>query len=161
METQKVKPKSLKSKSESKGEIRQAGSYTRELSADQVETQPTLNSDAQSRKSQNSSGESSRIDEIDRVLDGSQKPESELSWEHGLRPQQFEDFPGQDKVKEKLKVFVGAAKARGEPLDHILLSGPPGLGKTTLSHIIANTMNVDFKSTSGPALDKKATWRQS
>ena len=89
-----------------------------------------------------------------RVIDGS-KAEIDLFWEHGLRPQRFEDFPGQDRVKEKLKVFVAAAKGRSEPLDHILLSGPPGLGKTTLAHIVANTMGVDFKSTSGPALDKK------
>jgi len=88
------------------------------------------------------------------VVDGS-RTDAELSWEHGLRPQRFEDFPGQDRVKEKLKVFVEAAKGRQEPLDHILLSGPPGLGKTTLAHIIANTMGVDFKSTSGPALDRK------
>lgn len=154
MEAQKVKPKSTKSKPESKseGEVRQVGSYTRELSTERVVAEPRLNPKALSR---NLSDEGPRIDELDRVLDGSLKPESELSWEHGLRPQQFEDFPGQDKVKEKLKVFVGAAKARGEPLDHILLSGPPGLGKTTLSHIIANTMSVDFKSTSGPAIDKK------
>ena len=83
------------------------------------------------------------------------KMDGELSWEHSLRPQRFEDFPGQDKVKDKLKVFVEAAKGRGEPLDHILLSGPPGLGKTTLATIIANTMGVEIKTTSGPALDKK------
>ncbi len=80
---------------------------------------------------------------------------SEGNWENVLRPKTFEDFPGQDKVKEKLKVFIAAAKMRSEPLDHILLSGPPGLGKTTLAGIIAGAMGVDFKITSGPALEKK------
>ncbi len=83
------------------------------------------------------------------------KLEGESNWEASLRPKHFDEFPGQDKVKEKLQVFVEAARARKEPLDHVLLSGPPGLGKTTLAHIIANFMEVDFKVTSGPALDKK------
>jgi Holliday junction DNA helicase RuvB len=85
-------------------------------------------------------------------------PETEMTetnWENNLRPKTFDDFPGQDKVKEKLKVFIEAAQKRNEPLDHILLSGPPGLGKTTLAGIIANSMAVDFKITSGPALEKK------
>ncbi|WP_113652990.1 Holliday junction branch migration DNA helicase RuvB [Pedobacter namyangjuensis] len=71
-----------------------------------------------------------------------------------LRPQEFEDFTGQDKILENLKIFVKAAKLRGEALDHVLLHGPPGLGKTTLSHIIANEMGVGIKITSGPVLDK-------
>ncbi|MES2419203.1 MAG: Holliday junction branch migration DNA helicase RuvB [Bacteroidota bacterium] len=71
-----------------------------------------------------------------------------------LRPQAFEDFTGQEKIMENLKIFVGAAKLRGEALDHVLLHGPPGLGKTTLSHIIANEMGVSIKVTSGPVLDK-------
>ncbi|WP_442592244.1 Holliday junction branch migration DNA helicase RuvB [Pedobacter sp. AW31-3R] len=71
-----------------------------------------------------------------------------------LRPQAFEDFTGQEKIMENLKIFVEAAKLRGEPLDHVLLHGPPGLGKTTLSYIIANEMNVGIKVTSGPVLDK-------
>jgi len=74
--------------------------------------------------------------------------------ERVLRPQAFEDFTGQEKVMENLKIFVQAAKLRGEPLDHVLLHGPPGLGKTTLSYIIANEMNVGIKVTSGPVLDK-------
>jgi Holliday junction DNA helicase RuvB len=71
-----------------------------------------------------------------------------------LRPQAFEDFTGQEKIMENLKIFVKAAKLRGEPLDHVLLHGPPGLGKTTLSYIIANEMSVGIKVTSGPVLDK-------
>ena len=71
-----------------------------------------------------------------------------------MRPLQFGDFSGQLKVVENLKVFVEAAKYRGEPLDHTLLHGPPGLGKTTLSNIIANELGVGFKVTSGPVLDK-------
>jgi Holliday junction DNA helicase RuvB len=71
-----------------------------------------------------------------------------------LRPQAFEDFTGQEKIMANLKIFVSAAKLRGEALDHVLLHGPPGLGKTTLSHIIANEMGVGIKVTSGPVLDK-------
>ena len=71
-----------------------------------------------------------------------------------LRPLSFDDFSGQDKILENLKIFVLAAKMRGESLDHTLLHGPPGLGKTTLSNIIANELGVGFKVTSGPVLDK-------
>lgn len=74
--------------------------------------------------------------------------------ERVLRPQAFEDFTGQEKILENLSIFVKAAKLRGEALDHVLLHGPPGLGKTTLSHIIANEMGVGIKITSGPVLDK-------
>ncbi len=79
---------------------------------------------------------------------------SEREFENALRPLRFEDFAGQKKVVENLEVFVEAAKYRGEPLDHTLLHGPPGLGKTTLSNIIANELGVGFKITSGPVLDK-------
>ena len=74
--------------------------------------------------------------------------------ERALRPQAFEDFTGQQKILENLSIFVKAAKLRAEALDHVLLHGPPGLGKTTLSHIIANEMGVNIKITSGPVLDK-------
>lgn len=78
----------------------------------------------------------------------------ERDFDKALRPLSFEDFSGQDKVVENLKIFVKAAKLRGEALDHVLLHGPPGLGKTTLSNIIANELGVGFKVTSGPVLDK-------
>ena len=79
---------------------------------------------------------------------------TERDIEKVLRPQEFEDFTGQDKILENLRIFVKAAKLRGEALDHVLLHGPPGLGKTTLSYIIANEMGVNIKVTSGPVLDK-------
>lgn len=78
----------------------------------------------------------------------------EKEYENALRPLRFGDFSGQQKVVDNLRIFVDAAKYRGEPLDHTLLHGPPGLGKTTLSNIIANELGVGFKLTSGPVLDK-------
>ena len=83
-----------------------------------------------------------------------QAAKGEKDFENALRPLKFGDFSGQQKVVENLEVFVEAAKYRGEPLDHTLLHGPPGLGKTTLSNIIANELGVGFKITSGPVLDK-------
>jgi holliday junction DNA helicase RuvB len=88
------------------------------------------------------------------------KPETEVSnpiekeIERALRPLTFDDFTGQEKIMENLKVFVQAAKLRKEPLDHVLLHGPPGLGKTTLSNIIANELVSEIKITSGPVLEK-------
>lgn len=74
--------------------------------------------------------------------------------EASLRPQFLTDFQGQHELKENLSVFITAAKERGESLDHLFLSGPPGLGKTTLAGIMANEMGSEFKVTSAPALDK-------
>lgn len=83
-----------------------------------------------------------------------QEFESDSDMERALRPLSFADFNGQEKVIENLSIFVQAARFRGESLDHVLLHGPPGLGKTTLSHIIANELGVGLKVTSGPVLDK-------
>lgn len=80
--------------------------------------------------------------------------EEDAAIENTLRPRLLKDYIGQDKIKENLKVFIEAAKQRGESLDHVLFYGPPGLGKTTLAGIIANEMGVNFKITSGPAVEK-------
>ena len=75
--------------------------------------------------------------------------------DRSLRPRRLEDFVGQDRVKEQLAVFIEAARARGEPLDHVLLAGPPGLGKTSLAQIVANELEAEFVPTAGPALERK------
>lgn len=93
-------------------------------------------------------------DTFDIRVEQSAPTTSEREFENALRPLSFSDFSGQNKVVENLRIFVEAAKYRGEPLDHTLLHGPPGLGKTTLSNIIANELGVGFKLTSGPVLDK-------
>ena len=80
--------------------------------------------------------------------------EKDTEFDRSLRPQQFEEFVGQRKIVDNLMVFIEAARKRGENLDHVLLTGPPGLGKTTLAHIIAHEMQVQLKITSGPAIDK-------
>ena len=90
------------------------------------------------------------------ILDASddQLGQEEKKFEKALRPKLLEEFSGQPKIVENLKVFIGAAKLRGEALDHVLLHGPPGLGKTTLSHIIAHELGANLKLTSGPVLEK-------
>ena len=94
------------------------------------------------------------IDDNFDIREEHQLTSAEKDFENALRPLKFSDFSGQQKVVDNLEVFVEAAKYRGEPLDHTLLHGPPGLGKTTLSNIIANELGVGFKITSGPVLDK-------
>jgi Holliday junction DNA helicase RuvB len=88
------------------------------------------------------------------IRDQQPRTDTDKEYENALRPLSFLDFNGQSKVVENLSVFVSAARMRGESLDHVLLHGPPGLGKTTLSNIIANELGVGFKITSGPVLDK-------
>ncbi len=89
----------------------------------------------------------------DRILSGEQVGD-DSSVEYSLRPQRLSQYIGQEKVKRNLEVFIEAAKMRNEPLDHVLLYGPPGLGKTTLSAIIANEMEVNLRTTSGPAIER-------
>lgn len=89
-----------------------------------------------------------------RPFEGTQKHE-DIELDRALRPQTFDDFIGQEKLKANLSLFVEAAKKRGEALDHVLFSGPPGLGKTTLARILANELEVNINTTSGPVLEKK------
>ena len=89
----------------------------------------------------------------ERIIEPEQN-DDDVQLDRSLRPVRFEDFVGQDRTKENLRVFIEAAKGRGEALDHVLFCGPPGLGKTTLAHIIAHEMGVNIKSTSGPVLER-------
>ncbi|MBM3386405.1 MAG: Holliday junction branch migration DNA helicase RuvB [Betaproteobacteria bacterium] len=92
--------------------------------------------------------------EAPRVVSAAPVSSSEEAIERALRPKQLQEYVGQAKVREQLEIFIGAAKKREEPLDHVLLFGPPGLGKTTLSHIIATELGVNLRQTSGPVLEK-------
>lgn len=93
-----------------------------------------------------------QLDRQSEIVSGQRSHEDET--DITLRPSSFDDFTGQSKIVDNLKVFIAAARNRGEALDHVLLTGPPGLGKTTLSHIIAHEMRADIKTTSGPVLEK-------
>ena len=96
-------------------------------------------------------------DEFDfenRIVEPSEIPSDSGDYDNSLRPKTLAEYIGQDTVKENLKIFIEAARQRGESLDHVLLYGPPGLGKTTLSQIIANELGVSFRITSGPAIEK-------
>ena len=92
--------------------------------------------------------------EEERLINPELENSGEERLENSLRPKTLDDYIGQDKIKENMKIYIEAAKKRGEPLDHVLLYGPPGLGKTTLSNIISNEMNSNIKITSGPAIEK-------
>jgi holliday junction DNA helicase RuvB len=89
-----------------------------------------------------------------RVMSATSSSPNEEAIERALRPKLFDEYVGQSKVREQLEIFIGAAKMRSEAMDHVLLFGPPGLGKTTLSHIIAHELGVNLRQTSGPVLEK-------
>ena len=91
---------------------------------------------------------------VERIVAPTLKNDEECAYERSIRPLSFDEYIGQDRVKENLKVFIEAALMRREALDHVLLFGPPGLGKTTLAYIIARELGVNIKITSGPAIER-------
>ena len=93
-------------------------------------------------------------DELKRVVTGKPASPQEEAFERALRPRALTEYIGQEKIREQLSIFIEAARKRAEALDHVLLFGPPGLGKTTLSHIIAHELGVNLRQTSGPVLER-------
>src|SRR5438270_11595257 len=93
-------------------------------------------------------------DELKRTVTGKPLSLQEEAFERSLRPRELNEYIGQEKIRDQLGIFIEAARRRGEALDHVLLFGPPGLGKTTLSHILARELGVNLRQTAGPVLER-------